>query len=853
MKFVTLDKQTGTDMKYILLILSAIIICSCQHNTTSTVYDAGISQELAQQRKADIHNLEYSLKFNIPLQKDSAVMGEIGISFNIEREQEIIIDYREEKNVISVEANGVPTAYKLQNEHIIIPQEAIKEGENTINISFIAGNQSLNRREDLLYTLLVPDRARTVFPCFDQPDLKATFKLTLEVPEQWCAVSNSPVSSEKVEQGRREIAFSPTEPLSTYLFSFVAGIFKSETYNDGKHTFTAYHRETDPHRIAQLPTIFNQVATSLEWLEEFTGVPYPFAKYDFIILPGFQYGGMEHTGATLYNDTRMFLSKNPTPDEELGRAELIAHETAHMWFGDFVTMDWFNDVWTKEVFANYFAQRITEPMFPGINHRLNWLKSITTSALVEDRTSGGTSIRQPLDNMRNAGLVYNNIIYNKAPVMLEKLVELMGEEAFREGIHDYLVTYGYNNATWNNLIEILDGKTDKDLASFSDVWVNSKGMPWIDFSIEGDTLVVKQSDPYNRGLCWPQSFKVAMVAMDAENSEKEELSGKMEEIEVTLSGEMVKVPLEGKAAYVLPNCDGRGYGYFHYPAASLEWILENWYRIGDETCRQAQLMNLYEAFQHGEIDADTWLNSLVKGLPFEKNALVASTVCSYIGAPLVEAGNGSVEIALMELAEKHPLKSCRQQLLRALISSASEESVCNKLYEIWSAANHPLLSENDYMTLAYELAILHPEKQQEIIATQSARILNPDRKLQFEFIARATVPDTAAQEELFNSLLQAENRRTEPWALKTLGYLCHRSREAQAVKYIRPALDSLQYIQRTSDIFFPQNWTRTLLGSRYSPEALAQVEGFLNDNPDLQPLLKSKIMQASWSLQRRVK
>ena len=833
-------------MKYILVILSAMIICSCQHNTTPTLYDAGISQELAQLRKENIHNLEYSLKFDIPQKKDSAVMGEIGISFNIEKKQEIIIDYREEKNVVSIEANGAPTSYRVQNEHIIIPKEAIKDGENIINIAFTAGNQSLNRREELLYTLLVPDRARTVFPCFDQPNLKATFKLTLEVPEQWCAISNSPVSSEKVEQGRREIVFSPTEPLSTYLFSFVAGIFKSETYNSGKHTFTAYHRETDPHRIAQLPTIFNQVAMSLEWLEEFTGVPYPFAKYDFIILPGFQYGGMEHTGATLYNDTRMFLSKNPTPDEELGRAELIAHETAHMWFGDFVTMDWFNDVWTKEVFANYFAQRITEPMFPGINHRLNWLKSITTSALVEDRTLGGTSIRQPLDNMRNAGLVYNNIIYNKAPVMLEKLVELMGEEAFREGIHQYLVTYGYNNATWDNLIEILNAKTDKDLAAFSDVWVNSKGMPWIDFSIERDTLKVKQSDPYNRGLYWPQSFRVAVAG-------KGELSGRLQEFEVTLSGEMVKVPLEEEAAYVLPNCCGRGYGYFRYPEASMEWILENWYRIGDETCRQAQLMNLYEAFQHGEVDADTWLNSLVKGLPFEKNALVASTVCSYIGAPLVEAGNGEMEVALMELAENHPLKSCRQQLLRALIPAASEESVCNKLYDIWSDAKHPLLGENDYMTLAYELAILYPEKQQEIIATQSTRILNPDRKQQFEFIARATAPDTAAQEELFHSLLKAENRRTEPWALKTLGYMCHRSREEQAVKYIRPALDSLEYIQRTSDIFFPQNWTRTLLGSRYSPEALAQVEEFLNDNPNLQPLLRSKILQASWSLQRRGK
>lgn len=88
---------------------------------------------------------------------------------------------------------------------------------------------------------------------------------------------------------------------------------------------------------------------SLHWLEDYTGVSYPFAKYDFIILPGFQYGGMEHTGATLYNDNQMFLSEHPTPDEELRRTELIAHETAHMWFGDLVTMNWFDDVWTKEV------------------------------------------------------------------------------------------------------------------------------------------------------------------------------------------------------------------------------------------------------------------------------------------------------------------------------------------------------------------------------------------------------------------------------------------------------------------------------------------------------------------------
>ena len=853
-------------MKNFLYILAALLLGSCISDNTSTLYDAGISQELALHRKENIHNLQYALHFNIPQQKDSAINANIDIAFTLDKPQEVIIDYREPENVQSVTANGIPTSYKLHNEHLIIPKTALQKGENHVEVTFVAGNQSLNRRDEFLYTLLVPDRARTVFPCFDQPDMKATFTLSLQVPQEWTAVSNSPVVNQSMSEkecssdlsgsSNKTLLFAPTEPLSTYLFSFVAGKFSSETYNDGKHTFTAYHRETDPHRIAQLPTIFNQVAMSLAWLEEYTGVPYPFAKYDFIILPGFQYGGMEHTGATLYNDGRMFLSKNPPPDEELGRAELIAHETAHMWFGDFVTMKWFNDVWTKEVFANYFAQRITEPLFPGINHRLNWLKSITTSALGEDRTLGGTSIRQPLDNMSNAGLIYNNIIYNKAPVMLEKLVELMGEDAFREGIHEYLVTYGHSNATWDDLIQILDSKCDKDLAAFSDVWVNSNGMPFMDFSVVGDTLVVRQSDPYGRGLTWPQRFKVGIVYDVAEVSAeavqyKDMLSGNYKEVEVVMSGAGTKVALGGKAQYVLLNSDGRGYGYFRYDEGSLMWMLENWGDIGDETCRQAQLMNLQEAFQHGAIGSQEWLNSLLRGLPGEKNALLASTICGYIGTPLAEVEDRAVEKVIWKLAQEHPLKSCRQQLLRTLISGAQESFVLGELYKIWNGANHPLLGENDYMSLAYELAIQNPEQQKDIIARQAARITNPDRKLQFEFIARATSPDTLEQQQLFNSLLQAENRRVEPWALKTLGYLCHRSREGQAVKYIRPALDSLKYIQRTSDIFFPQNWTRTLLGSRHSEEALIEVGRFFEENPDYPALLRSKILQASWSLQRR--
>mgnify|MGYP000641246690 CR=1 FL=1 len=165
-----------------------------------------------------------------------------------------------------------------------------------------------------------------------------------------------------------------------------------------------------------------------------------------------------------------------------------------MWFGDLVTMNWFDDVWTKEVFANYFAALITEPLFPQVNHQLNWMKTYTAASLSEDRTPGTTAIRQPLDNLQNAGLIYGQIIYNKAPVMMVKLVESMGKEAFREGIQEYLKTYAYANATWDDLIQILDSKTEQDLAAFSDVWVNQKGMPIIKFEISDKQLTIHQQD-----------------------------------------------------------------------------------------------------------------------------------------------------------------------------------------------------------------------------------------------------------------------------------------------------------------------------------------------------------------------
>ena len=827
-------------MKHILYLtlFVCILLGSCQANKEpNNLYEEGISLELAQLRKQEIKDLKYSLRFSIPEQKQEAVEGETRIQFTIQKPQEIILDFRESADKVKeVSVNGQPTEYTFLNEHIILPQSSTIEGKNEVHIRFTAGNQSLNRNDEFLYTLLVPDRARTVFPCFEQPNLKAAFTLQLEVPTEWEAVSNTSIASENIINGKKHITFLPTEPLSTYLFSFVAGKLKKVEYADGERILTAYHRETDPKKVTQLNDIFEQVASSLHWLEDYTDVPYPFAKYSFIILPGFQYGGMEHTGATLYNDNSMFLSEHPTLDEELARAKLIAHETAHMWFGDFVTMDWFNDVWTKEVFANYFAACIVEPLFPSVNHSLNWIKTYTAASLSEDRTLGSNSIRQPLDNLRNAGLIYGNIIYNKAPVMMQKLVEIMGEEAYQEGIREYLKTYAYSNATWDDLITILDAKSEEDLATFSDVWVNQKGMPHITFTNRCGQLEIRQRDPLNRGLIWPQHFQITFIGDEITT------------LEVDLSQETyaLTVPLNTKA--ILPNTDERGYGLFIPDEQSRAWLLAHWQEMTDDTARQSLLMLLYENYQHRLITDKEWINALLNGLKTEKNALIASTLCGYLSGPMQKLKDEKLEETIWLWTEKHPIASCRLQLIRCLISNASAPQSIDKLYQLWEKQSHPMLNERDYMTMAYELALYNPEKYENILTTQRNRITNPDRLRQFDFISQAVTPDTLQMDAFFQSLLKAENRRIEPWAASALAYLNHPLREKYAVKYIRPGLEVLQEVQRTGDIFFPKNWVSALLRNHKSKEAYQEVQAFFKAHPGYSPLLTNKILQAAWPL-----
>ena len=787
---------------FLMTVLSALMFASCSSGPDGEMLCDGVPLELAEWRSRVLSDVRYDLHFRIISDSDTEIKACESVSFILSKKVDAVLDFAGERAGevrVSIDSSEIPV--RIVNEHIVVPGKYLVKGRNVIDIEFIAGNSALNRREGCIYTLFVPDRARTVFPCFDQPDIKAGYTLTLDIPEQWKAVSNSPLaedcadllygSSSEVSiehdilPGLRRWTFSSTAPLPTYLFAFAAGEFEYQYFPE--YRTGAFHRGKDPAETAQIPEIAREVGFAIEWLEDYTAMPYPFAKYDFVVLPGFQFGGMEHAGATFYNDTRLFLSANPTPDEILRRIELIAHETAHMWFGDAVTMKWFNDVWTKEVFANYFAAAITEPLFPEVNHELNFLRTYKAAAMAQDRTEGRTAIRQSLDNMNNAGLVYNNIIYNKAPVMMRNLAAMMGEDAFRAGIREYLAEFKYGNATWDDLIAILAKHTDEDVAGFSRTWVDQ---------------------PY-----WPEYQ--ALNCSDAEDSER--------------------------------------YGLIRLNPAQADSIMSVRPMPEDPVRRLALLMNLNENYLTGGIADMLWLRFLMHSLSGEEDALIAAAISGYMAEPLLSchyAGQdaGDIEAGILEMSENHSVKSVRTLLLRLLAKNAFSQDTAGRLYEIWSSGEDGRLSQRDNMTLAYELAVRMPEKAKEIIDTQRGRLKNPDLLREFDFISRAVTPSEAARDSLFASLGNKEVRRIEPWTQAVLYYLNHPLRSASAVKYIRPALEFLPEIQRTGDIFFPAGWCSNLLAGHRSAEARIAVRQYLDDHPELNPMLRSKVLQAGFRL-----
>jgi aminopeptidase N len=816
----------------------------------------GVSLELARQRAATISNINYQLWFGIPAAQDEAINGRVNIDFDLsDSDTALQLDFRESTDKIrSIAVNGTTSAFEFRNEHIVIPPAELNEGENTIAIEFVAGDTSLNRNPEYLYTLFVPDRARTAFPLFDQPNLKATFELTLDVPPGWNAISNAPLDRVGVSGPDGEhpvgLVFRKSDLIPSYLFSFVAGEFEvadatAEMKRQGRsYAFKMLHRETDVNKVERnINEIFRLHVAAVEWLEEYTGIAYPFEKLDFALIPSFQYGGMEHVGAIQYRAASLMLDEDPSDTELLGRASLIAHEVAHMWFGNLVTMEWFNDVWTKEVFANFMAAKIVNPDFPDIDHDLNFLMRHHPRAYAVDRSEGANPIRQELHNLNEAGQMYGAIIYNKAPIMMRQLEFVVGEEKFREGMREYLSSFAYANATWPALIDILDAKTDTDLKSWSDVWVNTPGRPEFEEQMETTSAddglhLLVQHDVAGRNRVWSQQLGVLA-------------GGRSFTVESNTAATLLTPDLDSSGRLMFGTA-GTGYGLF--PAALANF--DDWGSLS-EVQKGSQLINVNEnVLARNILDVEGYFLALLDVLEHEENQLLINlalqqlsrTWNSLLTDNLQQTYKSELESVLWRAMQRQSDASRAKTYFMAFAELASSDYEVQKVYGVWARdriVERLTLSENDDIDLARVLAIRLPDHADSIIQQQLDRTVNPDNRRKLKFIAPSLSPSDEVRDEFFASLQLEQNRQTESWVLDALENLHHPSRIAQSERYLLPSLALLQEIQVTGDIFFPTRWLVTSLRNYQSDSAVATVRNFLAERPDYNAQLRMKILQAA--------
>ena len=813
-------------MKNIRLLLFAVLsamigILNAQPLTT------GVSKELADYRKSTLSNIIYNLTFNIPSGQKSQVRGKAVISFELLEKQDVVLDFTGGFNGLCTINRKKNRQVRYQDEHIVLPKALLRRGFNQVELDFVSQDKALNRNKDYMYTLFVPDQARTVFPCFDQPDLRAKFITHLNTPSGW-----------------KTMTTDGTNPIPTYLYSFVAGNFNERTAQRNGMPMRVLYRETDPQKVAQIDQILDEAGHAVKWMEGYTGIKCPFAEYGMVIIPGYQFGGMEHPGAIQLNARRLFLSDNPSQDEILSRAELIAHETAHLWFGDMVSLKWFEDVWAKEVFASFMASKITRRQFTKIDHDLNFIKTYQKNAIAIDRTEGTHPIAQPLDNLNHASMLYDNIIYDKAPVMMRMMEQLMGANVLQNGLSKYLHKYYFKNASWEDLIDILDKENpEAGIRQFSNVWVKEKGMPNIHVAYRDGQLVVTQTDPYGRGICWPQKFTIQII-YDFSPSRT---------ILVDMKQPTMTYKLKGTPSCIIPNYDGQGYGNFTLDGEYMQKLPLRLITTRKDLNRYALLLTIHENYLRGKV-TPSYFGEIYRMMIKEKNPLIMSTAIDHmfkIASDLRPEQRTTLELCMTDLLKENKSRECRQLIVRKLASNATSPEVLNQINAIWQTQNDPLFNDHDYMEMAYRLAQMNPNSWHSIIATQRNRLKADDLRKEFDYVSRACNPDETARIELFNQILKPENRIQEPWALKVVSLLSADIYEPMNNSLIASSLSSLPYIQQTSDIFFSGHWLKALLANHHGVGAQRALTNFLDSNPAYPQHLRDKVLEAGWYLMKQ--
>lgn len=859
-------------------------------------WTAGVSRELAAIRSQQISGLEYHLELGLNLELtrlSGLVRIKLELTSDPSKRLPIVLDFREvtadgqivDGSIGLMMANGRVISDHLQaNGHVIIPADHFESGENEIYLEFaslvspvgrpLIRFDDLDTGEQIVYLLSVPMDASLAFPCFDQPDLKGRFSLSLDVPPGLVVIANSEAICSPSNRGALvRHRFAQTPPLSTYLFTFAVGPFAKlesvtcEPSSPVSQPLRLFVRQSQRSAAeSQWPEILNLTSAGINHLNLNLGYAFPFKKYDQILLPGFPFRGMEHAGATFLREESVLFPLPPDKDQLLTRTALILHELVHQWFGDLVTMRWFDDLWIKEGFANLFAYNTMAAIQPhGISQREVWKRfhlAHRPGASAIDRTAGTTPIHQSVRNLIDAKSAYGAIVYQKAPIVLRYLSFMLGEEVFKVGVQRFLERHAFESCDWQDLIRAFETASGQQLETWAAAWIKESGLPCIGTEWELGTGVccegtqkltirLTQQDRQGAERHWPVTTLVRVVLTDGSTlSRRTSFDGP--------AAHPIELNVKSRPRFILANDSDWSYGSFPPDSQSLHALIEEVDATSDPLDRILLRGAIDDAFAEGIITPVGYFGILQHSIGLENdydqlNWLLERLI--QVTERYVESGKQDDQLSrteklLLSRMESGQTLGERLLLLRAFrrlaVSSASTCLLKSMLADDGGPVGQRLPSAERWGILTRLIALADPDSEHLYQAE-----LEQDRSescAKMAWIAAAARPFPETKDLYFWEYLHPSHI-AEDWVEASLTAFNSRCQSELTIKFLRPALSALPQLKHQRKIFFILAWLNAFIGGHSAADALPIVDDFLSAN-SCEPDLVSKILQVADGLRR---
>ncbi len=425
----------------------------------------------------------------------------------------------------SLEANGASVSLQTVDEPDVqrvrfVAEQAFDPGPARLHISFSGAlieqlrgfyRSSFTGPDGATHTIATTQfeatDARRAFPCWDEPEYKATFAITLDIAAGLLAVSNGPIIDESpLPDGRRRVRFAPTMAMSTYLVAFVIGPLEAtEPIEVDGVPLRVVHTPGNAHLTA---FALESAAFALRYFHEYYGIPYPAEKLDLVAVPDFAFGAMENLGCVTFRETLLLVDPVAVPQPELQRvADVIHHELAHMWFGDLVTMRWWNGIWLNEAFATFMEMKCTDAFRPDW-HRWNDFGLSRSAAMDVDSLAATRPIEYPVHSPADAEGMFDLLTYEKGAAVVRMLEQFVGEDAFREGIRAYLTAHSYGSTETHDLWDAIEETTGQPVRQMMDTWIFQGGHPMVSIETTADGRAQLRQQRFSYLPTEPQEWTV---------------------------------------------------------------------------------------------------------------------------------------------------------------------------------------------------------------------------------------------------------------------------------------------------------------------------------------------------------